>query len=325
VTSGEEIMKPFAENRFEKGILAAPDRILVATDLTDGDYLLPHVIEQARASNAHVTLVHSILPANLLPMEGGALTYAEQEKIDDVVRSILTAMAAKIQEQGITCSTVAEHGFAVDVILAQIESTRANRLILGTHGRGRLAHMALGSVASDLLSRVKIPTLTVGPHARNAANHTVPQNILHPVSLQRDYRRVAAFAMDLSQSCRADLTLLHVVDPGAGDSGELKKLAISAAAALTELAPNGENLVPPVHTSVTYGNTVEEILYAASKIDADWIVLGVEETSSRWPFGESIAYKVLATANCPVLTFRHQAQAVKPQSAMDTCLAATLP
>src|ERR1700761_1517480 len=146
-------MQPFAENQFENRMLAAPDRILVATDLTDGEYLLPHAIAQAAASQARVTLVHGILPADLMFVETGALSLTNQKAIDDGVRLELLRLAAKIEEHGIPCEIVAEHGFAADVVLKQIGATRANRLIMGTHGRGKLAHMALGSVASELLSR----------------------------------------------------------------------------------------------------------------------------------------------------------------------------
>ena len=53
-------MQYTAENCFQTRVLAAPDRILVATDLTDSDYLIPHVIAQAKASNARVTMFHAV-------------------------------------------------------------------------------------------------------------------------------------------------------------------------------------------------------------------------------------------------------------------------
>jgi nucleotide-binding universal stress UspA family protein len=304
-------MQPFAESRFEKGILAAPDRILVATDLTDGDYLIPHVVAQARAGSAHVTLVHGILPSNMLPMDTGALTFAEQAHIDDNLRSIMFGMAAQIQTHGISCDVVAEHGFAADVIRAQIERTKAQRLIMGTHGRHKLAQMALGSVANEVLGSVTIPVLAIGPHARGGSSHRVPRKILHPVSLLGDYKRTAEFAMDLAQASRADLTLLHVLDPDAGD-GPYKGSALTRAAdALAALAPNGADLVPPVFARVASGNRIEEILHTASQTEADWIVMGVEAPVSFWPFRDSTAYKVLSAATCPVLVFHHEKVAVE--------------
>ena len=48
---------------------AAPCKIVVATDLTDTEYLLPHAIAQAKASNASLVLVHAVLPHESMPVE----------------------------------------------------------------------------------------------------------------------------------------------------------------------------------------------------------------------------------------------------------------
>ena len=110
--------------------------------------------------------------------------------------------------------------------------------------------------------------------------------------------------MDLAQANRAELTLLHVLDPDS-EEAQVRTLAW-AKTALSALAPNGSDLVPPIHTSVACGNRVEEILHAASHLQTDWIVLGVDVAFPFWPFRDSTAYKVLSAAGCPVLGFRHE-------------------
>lgn len=64
-------MQTFPDVRFQEVPFVAPGRILVATDLTDDDYLVPHAVAQARASNARVTLLHAILPARSISVEAG--------------------------------------------------------------------------------------------------------------------------------------------------------------------------------------------------------------------------------------------------------------
>ena len=295
----------FVESQSQKGTLAAPDQILVATDLTDSDYLVPHVVAQAKASNAHVTLVHAILPANLLPLEAGAISYLDEEAVDRGVRSILISIAARIKAEGISCDTVARHGFAADVIQGEIAATKATRLIMATHGRKKLAQIALGSVANELLRNVNIPILAVGPHAREASTHALPRKILHPVSLLGDYAKLAAFAIDLAQVHHAELTLLHVLDPDTEEAVNPARTLVWAGHALADLAPRGGELAP-VRTRAVCGNPVEEILHAAATNGADWIVLGVDGAFPFWPLRDSTAYKVLCAARCPVLTVRHQ-------------------
>jgi nucleotide-binding universal stress UspA family protein len=305
-------MKYTAENCFQTRVLAAPDHILVATDLTDGDYLIPHVIAQAKASNAQVTLFHAIPPNDALPMEAAAIPYIDWTKIDFDAHSILEEMAFEVQSHGIFCEVSIRHGYAADAIRAEIDKTGANRLIMGTHGRRKLAQIAMGSVANELLTRLDIPIFAVGPGARSGADHVIPQpehvmpkNILHPVALGRDHRRGVCLAFDLAQTYRAKLTLMHVLDPDLREQINPERKLASAENALKALIPPAEEIRFSVETRAAAGNLVEEVLRAARATTADWIVLGVDE-APFWKFRDSTAYKVMAAANCPVLAFRNE-------------------
>jgi nucleotide-binding universal stress UspA family protein len=252
----------------------------------------------------------AVLPANMLPIEAGALSYVEQEKIDHELRLMLLGMAGQIESQGVRCDVVAKHGFAADVIREQIRETGATRLIMGTHGRRKLAQMALGSVANELLRNINIPIFAVGPEARGS-DHSFPKKILHPVSLLADAKKSVDLAIDLAQAYRAELTLLHVLEPDNAQSVYLERTLASAENALAALTADRMELAPPIRTRVVFGNRVEEILHEARITGADWIVLGVDGAFPFWPFRDSTAYKVLAAAHCPVLTLRHDPRAIK--------------
>jgi nucleotide-binding universal stress UspA family protein len=306
-------MQYTAENCFQTRVLAAPDHILVATDLTDSDYLIPHVIAQAKVGNARVTLFHAVPPVDSLPLESGAIPYIDQTKIDREVHLMLEGMAREIQAKGILCGTSVKHGYAGDAICAEICRTGAGRLIMGTHGRRKLAQMALGSVANELLARVEIPIFAVGPHARGESEHVIPQHehakprmILHPVSFKGDYRRGVCLALDLAQTYRARLTLMHVLDSDVREEINPERTLSWAERALTALVPPAEELRFPVETRATSGELVEEVLRAAAATRADWIVLGVDPAAAYWKFRDSTAYKVLAGAKCPVLALRNE-------------------
>src|SRR5271163_4071542 len=136
-------MQNSTAHRFHTLNFAAPQRILVATDLTDSDYLVPYVVAQAKASNARVTLVHAIAPANSFPAEAGAIAYGDRDCIDRDARAVLLKMAWQIEAHGIVCNIDVQHGFASDVVRQALLDTRATRLIIGTHGRGKLGQLAL--------------------------------------------------------------------------------------------------------------------------------------------------------------------------------------
>jgi universal stress protein A len=60
-------------------------------------------------------------------------------------------------------------GAAVEEILNFAEERKADLIILGTHGRGPLGHLFLGSVAERVVRRAQCPVLTVGRAAAVAA------------------------------------------------------------------------------------------------------------------------------------------------------------
>ena len=56
---------------------------------------------------------------------------------------------------------VATHGQIVDEILRLAEESHADLNVLGTHGRGGLGHLILGSVAERVVRLARCPVLTV--------------------------------------------------------------------------------------------------------------------------------------------------------------------
>lgn len=299
-------MPAHVANDSKKGTLAAPDRILVATDLTDMGYLLPHCVGQAKISGAHVTLLHVIIPSDSLPVETDLVSYLDEGALDRDVRLTLTGAARHIEARGVPCDISVRHGFVAQVIQDELRLTGAIRLILGTHGRGKLGQLVLGSIAHQLLTKVDIPVFVVGPRARDGVEHATPRKILHPVSLMGDYQESVCLALNIAQAYSAELTLLHVLDHSVKDNVNPERSLEWARHALEALIPRATDLVPRIHTSVTSGNLAEKILKAAKHTDADWIVLGADGGFRFWSFNESAAYKVLTEANCPVLTLRHE-------------------
>lgn len=284
-------------------LFARPKQIVVATDLTDCDRLLPHIVAQA-GDGTHVTLVHAILPANLLSTEYGDLHTQEQDRLERNITGMVIDFGARLRDLGVHCDVVAEHGFASDVLRRQIEATEATRLIMATHGRGLLGRLALGSVAAELLRSIAIPIFAVGPQAAlETGTHSQPKRILHPVSLTGDYVANTAFALDLASCCGAELTLLHVLAPEDFD-GPLSARTENARHAMLDLLPN--RAVPPeVHAFVHCGERIEMILECAARIKADWIVVGMNPQVPFWPFHETTAYQLMTHSSYPVLTSGH--------------------
>lgn len=291
-------------NHFSHSAFAAPDRIVVATDLTDIDYLVPHAIAQAKASRSALTLVHIIEPGVGAPTEAGSLPYMSPAKTHGQARLALESVTCKVREQGVECSAVVRHGFAIDKIAEIIRETGAGRLIAGTHSRRGIKKMVLGSVAQRLLTNSNIPVCIIGPHAHAPAAQGPPRTILHPVSLSGAYEQSAMLALKLARYCKAQLVLLHVFDPDLESEIGPGRTVTLPYSPLESLVPH-DDLLPAVLTRETVGQVILEILRVADEIHADFIVLGVHADSLLWaPQAGSTAYEIIASATCPVLTLK---------------------
>ena len=97
--------------------------------------------------------------------------------------------------------------------------------------------------------------------------------------------------------------MLHVIErPAEGTKLDSERLEERIKKALSELVSHrGSHL--DVRYRVEFGNIPAAILKVATEIDSDFIVLGVRRSSGvldrfMWP----IAYELVRTATCPVLT-----------------------
>jgi len=283
---------------------AAPTRIVVATDLTDTDYLLPHAIAQAKASHAALILVHAVLPHESMPVETGAIPYYDPLRMDRDARLLLENLAREIREQGMECATAVRHGFVPDVVAEVVKNSGAGRLLLGTHGRRGLKKFVLGSMARQLLETVDVPVCTVGPRAHKFTTGT-PGIILHPVSLAGSHEISAELSLSLGQQFGAQVMFLHVVAPGPGTAREPGRAVTAANGELYRLIPEEALPWTRVQARVAVGTVVSEILAVADEVQAGLIVLGVHAPAHSWlPGTEPAAYKILVSAPCPVLSLR---------------------
>jgi nucleotide-binding universal stress UspA family protein len=287
-----------------RSTFTAPGKIVVATDLTDTEYLLPHAIAQAKASNASLVLVHAVLPHESMPVETGAVPYYDPLRMDRDARLMLDSLARDIREQGVECVAAVRHGFVPDVVADVVKNSGAGRLILGTHGRRGLKKFVLGSVARQLLETVEIPVCTIGPraHRRTTEAHGT---ILHPVSLAGMHETSAALSIGLGRQLGAQVLLLHVIVPGPAVSRDPGSAVTVANQELERLIPEDARDRTRVQARIAPGSVVQEILSAAQEFEAGLIVLGVHAPAHSWlPGTEPAAYKILVSAPCPVISLR---------------------
>lgn len=302
----ELTMGDLGSNHFPYRDFAAPNVILVATDLEDDiDYLLPHAVAQARAAGSRLVLATVVPRGEGHTLDTAAMLPEEAAESEQEARRRLRNIAGLMSNMGIPCDVVVRHGFPAEVIPAVARETGAARIVIGTHGRRSVKKLLLGSVADSILRQVEVPIYTIGPQASYAAPVGAPRRILHPVSLSEGYEHSARLALEIAQYYQAEIRLLHIMPRNSQKCADAEMLAEWTRSELSRLIPKEAPLWILSSIRVEKGAVVRKILDAANEMNADLIVLGVNSGQPFWSFGEdNTAYDIILQAGCPVLTVR---------------------
>ncbi len=298
-------MKTLEEAVSSKRLFVVPEKILVATDLDDAEYLIPHAAGQARACGSTLTLVHVIPPGQAVPLDASAIPYLDVAEMKQEAERTLQQVAAQAQASGIPCDVIVTEGNPRERIAALAREMNAGRIIAGTHGRRHLKKLLLGSVAHEILRSAEVPVCTIGPHAHEASPFGAPRKILHPVSLCAGYEGSARMAIEMAQFYRADITLLHVLSRSVQNQPDVDRVVEWTRSEMQRSIPDEAALWTHVTVQVEIGDVVEEVLNVAAETSADLIVLGVNADVSFWPIrGDDTVYNIIAQAKVPVLSIR---------------------
>lgn len=302
-------MKTLDDRMTRSRAFVVPERILVATDLADTDYLVPHAVAQARACGSALTLVHAIPPGEAIPLDAAAIPYLDMAEMEREAEQNLERVASQVRATGIPCDVLVAKGHPRDQIPALARELQAGRVIAGTHGRRHLKKLFLGSVAQEILRTAEVPVCTIGPHAHEASSFGAPRRILHPVSLCAGYEASSKIAIEMAQFYRADITLLHVLGRHVQSQPDADRIVEWTKSELQRVIPSEALLWTHATIQVEVGDVVEEVLNVATEMAADLIVLGVNADVSFWPIhGDNTVYNIIAAARSPVLSFRHMSE-----------------
>ena len=138
-------------------------KILVPTDFSEcSAAALRYGIELAHTFDATLHLLHVVEDPNTTPwaVEGFPLSLVDVlERFQDESRKRLLASvpAADLDRVVVSCPIAAP----VPEILRYAQDESIDLIVMGTHGRGFVAHALIGSVAERVVRRAPCPVLTV--------------------------------------------------------------------------------------------------------------------------------------------------------------------
>ena len=290
---------------------AQPSVLLVATDLSDLDLLIPFAIQQAHRSSARIILFHVLGAGAGFTSDPVGMPYFDPGGAIDFAIKTLEPWRMKVRAQDVACDAVVREGNPAQQIIAAARQFNVHRIFLGTRSRSKVSKLLLGSVAEQVLRSVNLPVITVGPEAHlEAAGSTLQRVVVHATTLRETSSPSAALACQIAANQRAKLVLLHVLPPidemqrdrlpTGLDSTAMRELRILAG----EIGASDACCVE-VEARVAHGHPAIEILAASAELGADLIVLGSTHRSIFHNLThDRTVYRVLAHARCPVLTLR---------------------
>jgi len=143
----------------------AVKKILVPTDFSSAaDQALDYAVELARPSKAQLIALFVVEPVYAMPgdLYGASATYATllEEQIA-IGRRQLAGLAERLRRRQVPVRALLETGIPWETIVETARSSRADMIVMATHGRTGLAHFFLGSVTEKVVRSAACPVLTM--------------------------------------------------------------------------------------------------------------------------------------------------------------------
>lgn len=277
--------------------------ILFATEFSEASmHALPYVTGIAGRLGSSVFLCHIVEPNALVASAPEVAPWLYEGMRDQAVRQ-LSALARSPELKEIDAKTVVRDGAIGDALPGVVLEKHIGLIVMGTHGRTGIRRLWLGSAVEAVCRAATCPVLTVGPSLapRTATRFS---RILFPTDLSDDSKRILPYLRLMAEEYESDITVLHVMPEELVTNPDAAKLAEPIHNMLIHTFES-ELSGLTVEFLIGFGETVEMILRTARAKHADLIAMGIH---NRFLPGvelkSSTAYRIMAGAQCPVLTCR---------------------
>ena len=277
--------------------------ILFATDFSEASmHALPYVAGIARKLGSSAYLCHIVEP-NPLVFSAPEAAPALYEGMRDHAITELEALVHSTELKGLEPKTVVGEGAIGDALPNMVEDKKIDLIVMGTHGRTGVRRLLLGSAVEAVCRVATCPVLTVGPSLAPRPATTFSR-ILFPTDLSDDSKRILPYLRQMAEEYQSEITILHVMPEELVSNPDATKLAEPIRKTLIHtFEPELSGL--KMEFSIGFGETVETVLRTARAKKVDLIAMGIHNAFLPGvQLKSSTAYRIMAGAHCPVLTYR---------------------
>ena len=299
------------------------NRILVPIDFSRPSLkAIPYALAVSRQFGADVYLLHVVDTTQYPPPTLMTLPLVPQAELNRRLMKRLKAVALKYRTDGKVSALEPRTGTAYEEICAVAQELKADLIIITTHGYTGYKRMFLGSTAERVVQHSPCPVLVVRPHIRHWNGSIDPRtrtgfrlrNILVPTDFSECSRVGFNYALQLARDFRAELRLVHVINPHWYPFGD-KYAALDAARLMNEAVDVAHKQMRSMaaranvrySVQVIHGSPAAKICNAA-KEDTDLIVICTHgRTGPGHLLIGSVAEHVVRYSHCPVLVIPSRA------------------
>ncbi len=139
-------------------------KILVCVDLSDATEVIMQSTEKlAKQTSAKVRLLHNALPEpDKVEFKVDPIAAREElAKRFHAEHRQVQGLAQRLRDAGIESNSLLVHGETVESILREADDFDSDMIILGSHGKGRMFQLLLGSISEGVLHKSEIPVLVI--------------------------------------------------------------------------------------------------------------------------------------------------------------------
>jgi len=144
-------------------------KVLYATDLTKNSaYAFRYAVNTAEKHDATISIIYVLAEPRFIGFPTDVSKLYEEAKpaqLDRMKARLQTIIEKELKDSPELKKRIAGmevlEGDPAAEILRKADEMKADVLIMGTHGKGLIAHAFLGSVASQVLNRIRIPVFII--------------------------------------------------------------------------------------------------------------------------------------------------------------------
>ena len=144
-------------------------KLLVCVDLSESTEIIVKKIEEIdEALPAKVWLLHNAVPEpDFVEFKVDPLAARESlAKKFHVEHCQIQALADRMRKAGVDATALLVHGATVETILKEASDLEVDMIVVGSHGRGAMYQLLVGSVSEGILHKSRYPVLVIPTHKR---------------------------------------------------------------------------------------------------------------------------------------------------------------